>query len=409
MPGVAPKFRSLTLRYNAIGKDRDEAALALQSLCSALKGNTTLQRLDLRHNEIHGDLAVCRALSELIAENSGALTHLELSWNPLGPHCGEVLLGACHRNTTLLELQLSGCGLSDETLLEIATRLHRNRRAVRATLVHETKPEPLPRSLPEKPSWAPNSEIALSVQEWEEKYRTGGSKRASDVGDPGHAGSYEAPDLSVQERFPERSLFKNMIFEEPDLADLAHMPAPGVVSEAKTQLVMEKLLKWQRREDLSMGEKAKAQELFRYIEEAQKQLLLDQKAALDIQEHMHLLQQGFRDREERAKAEIRMRRHQVSELEMEKAELEQVFRNMARSLNRIREEHDALMHERHKDKEKWSAEEEADRTELARVMTHGRALRRRLQELQEQTLFLGQENKQKTERTKILREGIFKV
>lgn len=313
------------------------------------------------------------------------------------------MLEACDRNTTLVELQLSGCGFSDETLLEIAIRLHRNRRAkagdggVLGEPLEGRTPERPPRGLPEKPKWAPNSELALSAQEREELERNA-------VGDPGEAG-YEAPDVSVQEKFPDRGLFKNMIFEE----HLPHMPAPGVVSEPKTQLVMEKLLKWQGREDVSEADKAKAQELFRYIEEARKQLILDQKAALDLQEHTRLLQQGFRDREERVKAEVRQRRHQFAEMETEKGALEQVFRNLAKTLNRVREENDALVHERHNDKEKWSAEEEVDRTELARVMTHGRMLRRRLQELQEQSLFLDKENARQTERTKTLREGILKI
>merc|ERR1719506_3529554 len=97
---------------------------------------------------------------------------------------------------------------------------------------------------------------------------------------------------------------------------------------------------------------------------------------------MQCLQQGFRDREERAEQEIRKKRDLLADVEKEKGHLEAIFRKAAHALNRLREEKDTAVWERDRDKERFAEEEERDRTELATVMTHTRVLRKRLEELE---------------------------
>lgn len=417
MKTAVPPLRSLVLRFNGIGED--DGLEGLQTLCRALRDNETLQHLDLRHNEIRGSQAAARCLAELISHNN-TITHLELSWNPIGVETGHALLAAVHRNTALVDLQLSGCGMASETLLEIAGRLTRNAKVKShgTPLGPWQGKQPLPtQSLPEVPTWVPpNPELLLAekAKPWPDEETAATAGQTSEAAPPDLSvrsswGEYEAPDLSVQEKFGERSLFKNMIFGEPDLADLAHMPAPNLVSDTSMQEMMQKIMHWQSKEGLASEDRARALELYEYIASSQKQLALDQKAALDLQEHTRLLQQGFRDREDRAKAEIRQRRHRLQEMEKEKGDLEQVFRNVARSLNRLREEKDDIVREQEKEKEQYASEEENYKIELARVMTHGRILRRRVEELEEQSTFLQEENERVQERARSLRGDILRV
>merc|ERR1719158_1388526 len=91
-------LESLVLKFNKIGVD-GEAGLA--SLCRALRGNTSLKHLDLRHNSISGGIAA-QCVGEMLKSNT-ALTHLELAWNPLEPTGGQILLDHVNMNTTLVD------------------------------------------------------------------------------------------------------------------------------------------------------------------------------------------------------------------------------------------------------------------------------------------------------------------
>lgn len=206
---------------------------------------------------------------------------------------------------------------------------------------------------------------------------------------------------------PDKS--QRVVFEESDPTDLAHMPAPSVVSDPGVQRIMEKLLFWQEGDAVLDQDKAKAEGLFQYIEGARKQLLTDQKVALEVQEQMRQLQHAFREREEKMKAEISRRRERLLGMEAEKNELREVLQSATQTLQQLREEKDRLIREQCADRERWSAEEAKDRAELPKVITHGRMLRRRLEELEERSHFLKDENERTRLRTKVLRENILLI
>merc|ERR1719161_1840692 len=57
------------------------------------------------------------------------ITHLDLSWNDLGVDGGLALLDGLKHNNTLVDCQLSGSKVGEETLHEVAFLLRRNRAA----------------------------------------------------------------------------------------------------------------------------------------------------------------------------------------------------------------------------------------------------------------------------------------
>merc|ERR1712054_208747 len=57
------------------------------------------------------------------------ITHIDLSWNDLGVDGGIALLDGLKKNQTLIDCQLSGSKVGEETLHEVAFLLRRNRAA----------------------------------------------------------------------------------------------------------------------------------------------------------------------------------------------------------------------------------------------------------------------------------------
>lgn len=80
--------------------------------------------MDLRNNKIGpecGDL-----LGEMLRLNRG-ITHLDLSWNDLGIEGGKRLLAGIEANQNIVDCQLSGNRIAEDTLHAIAFVLRRNR------------------------------------------------------------------------------------------------------------------------------------------------------------------------------------------------------------------------------------------------------------------------------------------
>merc|ERR1712139_729196 len=67
-------------------------------------------------------------LGEMLMSNT-TITHLDLSWNDLGVDGGLALLDGLKHNNTLVDCQLSGSKVGEETLHEVAFLLRRNRAA----------------------------------------------------------------------------------------------------------------------------------------------------------------------------------------------------------------------------------------------------------------------------------------
>jgi len=115
-------LRSLNLKWNAIGKDPS----GVSALCDALKSNLTVGHVDLRNNRINNVGA--KHIGQMLTCNT-TITHLDLSWNDLGVDGGIAFLDGLKHNNTLIDCQLSGSKVGEETLHEVAFLLRRNRAA----------------------------------------------------------------------------------------------------------------------------------------------------------------------------------------------------------------------------------------------------------------------------------------
>jgi len=342
---------SLVLNFNSIGVAGEEG---LSSLCRALSTNTALKHLDLRHNSISGGIAV-QCIGDMLKSNT-TLTHLELSWNPLQPAGGQILLDHVNKNTTLFDCQLSGCKISDETMKSIAKHLFRNRKAKKA--------------------------------EYQE----------------GPYASRVESDVSNNVQKPEVGPWSDTT-RELHVAK-AGMLKPSLLSEPRTHDIMMRLEQWMSRPGLSEDSRRQAQELHEYVDKVQKQLIQDQKIATDLEEHVSLLSQGFRDREERYKHDINLAQEKLIDLGHEKDTLQSIFKRYAAELRLVREQHDQAFRERDEDNERHLNEEERCRAELSQIMAQKRALAERKQELEGRSKRMEVENQRLRTRSKEVRKNL---
>ncbi|CAE7534331.1 Lrrc45 [Symbiodinium microadriaticum] len=199
-------LESLILRHNEItsGPAGEEA---LASFCQAAQNSPSLRHLDLRYTGLCGEAATLHIAS--ILEGNGALSHLELSWNPLGASAGQVLLKSIRSTSGLFDCQLSGCRLADETMKEIAELLVRNRRA------HGEKTS----VGPYKGSWIRNDAALEGFSD--------GKERAMP---PGSRSQGQAAAANYPLRFA-----------------VANIPGNTVVSDAKTEELVERLFDWREK------------------------------------------------------------------------------------------------------------------------------------------------------------------
>jgi len=116
-------LQSVCLKWNTIGRDPK----VIEEWCKALQNNKTLGTLDLRNNRICAEGA--KYLGELIKVNT-ALVEIDLSWNDFGEEGGLHILEGMRHNSTVMDLQLTGCKVGDQVVKEIALIIRQSRAAV---------------------------------------------------------------------------------------------------------------------------------------------------------------------------------------------------------------------------------------------------------------------------------------
>ncbi|CAD7668418.1 unnamed protein product [Nyctereutes procyonoides] len=102
-------IQSLTLEWNNLGSWDD----AFATFCGALAGNSALQQLDLRNNQINHKGAEELALA--LACNT-SLQQLDLRWNSIGLLGGRALVNCLPRNRGLWKLELAGNNIPGDIL-----------------------------------------------------------------------------------------------------------------------------------------------------------------------------------------------------------------------------------------------------------------------------------------------------
>lgn len=112
-------IKSLTLEWNNLGIWEESFAL----FCEGLGANSTLQRLDLRNNEINHQGA--GELSMALKKNS-SLQELDLRWNNIGLLGGRALLNCLHNNRVLRQIALAGNNIPSDILQAVDQAMEHN-------------------------------------------------------------------------------------------------------------------------------------------------------------------------------------------------------------------------------------------------------------------------------------------
>ncbi|NXH15460.1 LRC45 protein, partial [Bucco capensis] len=123
-------IRSLILEWNSLGLWEE----GFSFFCQGLGVNNSLQRLDLRNNQINhqgaGELAMA------LKQNS-SLQELDLRWNNIGLLGSRALLNCLHSNKTLKRLELAGNNVPSDILKAVEQAMNHNQD--RQTLLGETQ------------------------------------------------------------------------------------------------------------------------------------------------------------------------------------------------------------------------------------------------------------------------------
>lgn len=110
---------SVTLEWNNLGMWEDGFSL----LCDGLSCNQTLQRLDLRNNQINHKGA--EELSTALKQNL-TLRELDLRWNNIGLLGGRALHDCLQSNRTIMKMELSGNNIPSDILKAIEQAIDYN-------------------------------------------------------------------------------------------------------------------------------------------------------------------------------------------------------------------------------------------------------------------------------------------
>jgi Ran GTPase-activating protein (RanGAP) involved in mRNA processing and transport len=96
----------------------------LQTLCSALHHNTSLQELDIRNNQIQASGA--QIIADLIRANK-TLKKIDLKWNDIGRQGGSYILHAVQENTMIQYIELTGNKGTEDVSRALDPILQKNR------------------------------------------------------------------------------------------------------------------------------------------------------------------------------------------------------------------------------------------------------------------------------------------
>jgi len=361
-------LESLILRHNDItsGPAGEEA---LASFCQAAQNSPSLRHLDLRYTGLCGEAVALQIAS--ILEGNGALSHLELSWNPLGASAGQVLLQSIRSTSGLFDCQLSGCRLADETMQEIAVLMLRNRRAHgQSTSVG-----------PYKGSWIRNDAALEGF--------TDGKERAMP---PGSRSQGQAAAANYPLRFA-----------------VANIPGNTVVSDAKTEEMVERLFDLPEKfllESSGNDKAARVHEFLQYLNHGQKEAKQNLQAAEETIHRTDLIAQGFQDRELRYRGNIAAARDQLLDHTQEYSKLQAGLRRSMEDLALLRDDLEVVRNDFERFQRNSEDDEDRDRGTLALLSGERKELERKLAELKDRGSHLDFESNMLRSRAEQVRERV---
>jgi hypothetical protein len=241
-------------------------------------------------------------------QNNNSLTHLDLSWNDLGVDGGKALLKGIEANHMLIDCQLSGNRIAEDTLHAIAFILRRNR---------QTAP--------------------VSVATYKEGKEVFGANTSG----------------------PQSPLSPTLAAQSPGTQDRG-LVASGQSTVAtttaspndKARLVQDesislKLL--QKERDYTNAEDARFfGEVAEYIDLLQLDVARNKKYRMDAEERERIVTKGFMEREMRYAQEMRELENLLAKAKAEKDELVQETQYIQNEINRVRDEKAKTLQDRMK-------------------------------------------------------------
>jgi hypothetical protein len=286
-------------------------------------------------------------------KDNNHLTHLELSWNPFGAAGGSVLAEHLQMNTCLLDCQLTGCGIADQTLLTMAHSLHRNRKGMGADL----RAGPYQLFVEQGPAGGgPVSEYLQRVL----------------------AGDRQARGISINTE----------------------------VSRDKTNELMVRLNEWRAGSSLRPEDSRQAEEMLGHLDGFQRQLEANVGDIGRVRERVDLLGKGFADREVRYRGDISMAQDKLLDYEKERKELQAIFSRLGDELELWRDRSDQEWEELQTTKRHAEGEDGANTNTLNVIRLETKEVSARLTELQERSAKQELENEELRKRVKRLRENV---
>nr|CAB3263520.1 leucine-rich repeat-containing protein 45-like [Phallusia mammillata] len=127
-------IESLALEWNALGIWE----VSFAAFCDGLAANTSLQKLDLRNNQI--DHAAAQELALAIRNNS-TLRKLDLGWNNAGLVGGRALADALQKNRSVNEIRITGNNIPKDIVsaIETSTLCNDDRAQLTTSTLNKTK------------------------------------------------------------------------------------------------------------------------------------------------------------------------------------------------------------------------------------------------------------------------------
>ncbi|XP_068217464.1 leucine-rich repeat-containing protein 45-like [Palaemon carinicauda] len=130
----------LSLEWNNLGLCPDSFA----AFCESLGGNSILQYLDLRSNQLGADAA--SNLAQALMRNRSLLS-LDIRWNSLGGTGGKALLESLRFNKILTKLNLVGNNIPNDIINRIDQQLNENSKSVALTQEFTSRSDALKQQL----------------------------------------------------------------------------------------------------------------------------------------------------------------------------------------------------------------------------------------------------------------------
>ncbi|CAJ1439495.1 unnamed protein product [Effrenium voratum] len=398
-------LRSLNLKWNAIGKDPS----GVHALCEVLRSNLTIGHVDLRNNRVNNVGA--KYIGEMLAANTTAaymqlnecvcvmscscicsffchhvsvtracrcqmyfeteITHLDLSWNDLGADGGLALLEGLKHNSTVLDCQLSGSKVGEETMHEVAFLLRRNK----ASAAYKA---------------SPNSTGAQMAAADPKTATLGKATTTAPV-------SRSRAETAEQEVPPE------------DLQPVKKGPQAKANWTSKDSSTLMLRLMMKEREQVLPEDKVFYQQIAEHIDKLLLETSKHKQGRVDGEEREKLSTTGFLEREQRYIKEIRQAEEALQRVISEKEFSQKELAAKTVSLNQLNEQNTSAVRESVVSQEKAAAEEQQLRKELRELQVEKKDLQDKLALNLKDLELLEQENERLRQHVKSFQRDVNEI